>query len=76
MGIAFGNENIPIKIDVTDKGSTRQGSVLAEIIDKFNEEMYLGLCIQENIERKFNLEEKKHFIRRFMANFLIYTAMI
>lgn len=65
----LGNENIPIKIDVTDKGSTRQGSVLAEIIDKFNEEMYLGLCIQENIERKFNLEEKETLYQKIYGKF-------
>jgi len=53
------NEKIPVKIDVSDNGSTRQGSILAEMIDKYNEERHFSLRIQQNIEGKFNTEREK-----------------
>lgn len=58
------NENIPVKINVTDGASTQQGNMLAEIIDKYNEERYLSLRIQENIEKKSDTKEKEELYQR------------
>lgn len=59
------DEKLPIEIEVTDKGSGRQGSMLAEIIDKYNEEMYFNLRVQERIEdRGETAKEKEDLYQR------------
>lgn len=44
--------DIQIEVEVTDDGSTSQGNMLAEIIDKYNDERYLNIMIQRSIDKK------------------------
>ena len=58
------NENVPVEIGVTEEGSQSQGNMLAEIIDKYNEGMYINHIIQKSIEEKTLPEEREALFQR------------
>lgn len=62
---------VPVKIEVTDKGSGRQGDILAEIVDKYNEERHLDLMIQKNIEDRLETQEEKEKIYQRTYNKIV-----
>jgi len=53
------NGNVPVEIEVTDEGSESQGNMLAEIIDKYNEEVHLNYMIQRSIEEETEIPEER-----------------
>ncbi len=53
------NGNIPVEIEVTEEGRPRYGNMLAEIVDKYNEERYFNLMIEKNIEDISQREEER-----------------
>ena len=58
------NRDIPIEIEITDEGFESLGNMLAEIIDKYNEGMYINHIIQKSIEEKTLPEEREALFQR------------
>lgn len=61
------NRDIPIEIEITDEGFESLGNMLAEIIDKYNEEIYLNYMIQKRIEEKALPEEREGLSQRIYS---------